>query len=58
MRCRILYLKIGEKTASYYFNKPSKNGVSIAWDGILFVFGIWLNPYRGKYSNLEASKFE
>ncbi len=31
-----------EKKVTYYFDKPSKNGVSTDWDGILFAFGIWL----------------
>ena len=31
-----------EKKVTYYFDKPSKKGVSTDWDGILFAFGIWL----------------
>lgn len=36
-----------EKKVAYYFDKPSKQGVSTDWDGILFAFGIWLNSLSG-----------
>lgn len=36
-----------EKKVAYYFDKPSKNGVSTDWDGILFAFGIWLKSVSG-----------
>ena len=32
-----------EKKVTYYFDKPSKNGISTDWDGVLFAFEIWLS---------------